>query len=267
MNPVTKALQELSYRIPRAILEKTFLSNVRPFSVLPTSLDARIRETVIEPRVMVDCNLMGGTETTIPLAGLSRQQVDSFTYIYRIPKEKTQGRTITRALSISYGQVGVLGTSSNIPMQGTSPLIDAAAGLLQSQMPIPAVSTAQCQLIGENVIMVIDTVAIPQDIYLRCWLENDSSFNHLQPTSYKDFSKLVELAVKSYVYNHNMIPMDRAYIAGGVELGQFRSIIESYSDAEENYQTFLNEVWRKVAVLNDFHGKRRHISQITGGNW
>jgi len=267
MNPITKALQELGYRIPRAILEKTFLSNLQPFSYTPTSLDARIRETVIEPRVMVDCNLMGGTEATIPLGGVPRQQIDSFTYVCRIPKKLTQGRTITRALSISYGQVGMLGTSSNIPQQGTSALMDAAGGLLASALPIPAVSTAQCQLIGENVIMVIDTVSIPQDIYLRCWLENDTAFNHLQPTSYKDFAKLVEFAVKSYIYNHNQIPMDRAYIQGGFELGQFKSIVDGYADAEENYQTYLNEVWRKVALLNDFHGKRRHISLVTGGNW
>lgn len=267
MNPVTKALQELGYRIPRAILEKTFLSNLKPFSLMPTSLDARIRETVIEPRVMVDCNLMGGTETAIPLATVPRQQIDTFTYVYRIPKTLTQGRTITRAISISYGQTGILGTSSNIPMQGTSPLMDAAAGLMLSQAPIPMVSTAQCQLIGENTVMVIDTTAIPQDIFLRCWLENDSNFNHIAPTSYQNFAKLVELAVKSYVYNHNQIPMDRAYIQGGYELGQFKSIVDGYADAEENYQTYLNEVWRKVAVLNDFHGRRRHISQVTGGNW
>lgn len=267
MNPVTKALQELSFRIPRGILEKTFLSNLQPFSLQPTSLDARIREKVIEPRVMVDCNLMGGTEAAIPLASVPKQQIDTFTYVYRIPKRLTQGRTITRAISISYGQTGILGTSSNIPLQGTSPVLDAASGLLMSHAPIPTVSTAQCHVIGENTVMVIDTTAIPQDIFLRCWLENDTAFNHLQPTSYKDFSKLVELATKSYIYNQLILPMDRAFLHSGFELGQFKSVVESYSDAEENYQTFLNEVWRKVAVLNDFHGKRRHISLVTGGNW
>lgn len=267
MNPVTKALQELGYRIPRAVLEKTFLSNIRPFSLMPTSLDARIREIVIEPRVMVDCNLMGGTEVHIPLGGVPRQQMDNFTFVYRVPKNLTQGRTITRALSVTYGQTGYIGHTSNIPVRESSAIMDAASGMINSLLPIPMVSTAQCQLIGENTVMVNDTVAVPADIWLRCWIENDAGFNHLQPTSYKDFSRLVELAVKSYIYNHNVITMDRAYIHAGMELGQFKAIIDSYADAEENYQTFLNEVWRKVALLNDFHGKRRHISRITGGNW
>lgn len=265
MNPITKALQDLRYTVPQQILEKAFIANTAPYNIVPISLDTIIREKVIEARVMVDCNLMGGTEVNIPLNAVERTQVDNFTFVYRVPKAMTQGRSITRALSVSYGQGNIVGYTA-MGFNGTSPMLDAASGLLNSHLPITNVSSAYCQLIGENVVMIVDTIAMPADVYLRCWIENDINFNHLQPTSYMEFSKLVEYAVKSYIYMKMTVLMDQAQIHAGFELGQFKNIIDGFSDAEANYRTQL-DTWGTVAILNDFNAKRRHIQLLTGGAW
>ena len=62
MNPITKALSELKFRIPKPILEKAFLPK-KTWGGLhhktPVSLDYRIREAVIDARVMVGAQVRG----------------------------------------------------------------------------------------------------------------------------------------------------------------------------------------------------------------
>jgi hypothetical protein len=42
-------------------------------------------------------------------------------------------------------------------------------------------------------------------------------------------------------------------------------VLESYSDAEENYQTYLSDVWRAVAKMNDRESYRRLMKVAIGG--
>lgn len=268
MNPITYALNQVRFEIPREILEKLFITQFAAqhcyYKPTPISLDARIRDEVITPRVLMDCNMMGGTETHIRLTGLPREDVDAFTYVYRIPKTLTQGRSITAALSVTFGEGAVVGATNLVPMRGNV-LLDAASGLLNSSTPIPMISTAKVKLIGENTILIADNMSMPTNIFLRCWLENDTNFNHINPRSYPAFSKLVVLAVKAYIYVNAMIPMDMGEIFAGNQLGRFKEVIDSYSDANEMYMTHLTEVWGRVAVLNDFDAHRRHIQLLVGG--
>lgn len=264
MNPISYALKQLRYSIPVEILEKIFISSIWHNAKQPVSLDARIREEVIEDRVLPDCNLKYGTEATIQLFDLPKEQVDMFMWIYRIPKFKTQGRTIVRALSVSFGEGTYVGATSVAPRQGNA-MLEATMGLFNSAMPIPIVSTANVQVIGENVILVQDNMALPINVYLRCWLENDSNMNHIQPTSYAKFAEMVELAVKAHIWVKCQIPMDRAFIFSGAELGRFGSIIDSYAESNEMYKTFRDEKWGKIALMNDRMAHNRIIRRNIGG--
>lgn len=264
MNPVSYALSALEFSIPREILEKVFLSNIWQNAKQPYSLHARIREQVIEGRVNIDCNLMHGTEATIPLIGVPKEQIDMFMWVYRIPKFLTQGRTITRALSVSFGEGAIIGATNMAPSQGNA-LMDAAAGLLNSSLPIPIIASSNCQVIGENTVLIQDNMALPVNIYLRVWLENDANMNHIQPASFPQYAKLVELAVKAHIWVKCQIPMDRAFIFSGSELGRFGSIIDGYADANEQYCTHRDEVWAKVAYMNDKMAHTRALKRIMGG--
>lgn len=266
MNPITYALNNLRMHIPLEVLEKTFLGLNPSRFVTPVSLDSIIRDQVIDAKVMVDCNLIGGTEVYIPLQGLPFQRIDNFTSIYQIPKSLTQGRSITTALSVAYGFGSPIG-GSNMGLRNSNSLLDAASGVMASQAPIPDVSTAYVSLIGENTIMIQDNMSLPANIALRCKLENDSNFNHLKGPQYMQFAELVLLATKAYIYVKNQIPMDRAYLSGGQDLNAYRTIIDGYSDAAENYNTYFSTVWRRSAILGDYQAHRRHMALITGGRW
>jgi hypothetical protein len=267
MNPITKALSDLKFKIPKPILELTFLPKI-PFGTGRqrnlVSLDYSIRDAVIEGRVLVDCNLVGGMEITIPLMNIQPEYAADYKVIWRIPLSETQNRRITRVYSLIFGRGGVP-TLTTPYGQGLSALEDAARGLLTSQTPIPQTSIANIQLIGENVVMAHMNLAPTSQLYLRCRIENDSELNNLPPTSALMFSKLVELATKAYIYNILYLELDRAELAGGSDLGRFTSIIEGYADSETLYQEYLTEHFRKILFMSDTMSHRRHLKSVTGG--
>lgn len=270
MNPITYALNNLRMHIPIEVLEKTFFGLNPSRFVTPTSLDSIIRDQVIDAKVLVDCNLIGSEEVYVPLQNLPATRVDNFTTIYNIPKSLTQGRSITSALSVAYGfgsPIGANMSGGNMGLRNSSSLLDAASGVMMSQAPIPDVSTAYVTLIGENTIMIQDTVALPGNIALRCKIESDANFSQLSGPAYMQFAELVLLATKAFIYVKNQIPMDRAYLSGGQDLNAYRNIIDSYSDAAVNYNDYFRTVWRKVSILDSYQSKRRHLGLITGGRW
>lgn len=263
MNLISKAIQEVHFNIPIQILERTFQDPRLHQRGIPVSVDARIRSEVIDKRVRVDCNLHGGLQATIPLASLQPEQLDPFSAIYRIPKSMTQGRTISSALSVSFGQ-NTRYPGAHQFLNRTSPLDSAVSQVLDSALPVPVVSTAYVQLIGENTIFIEGELTLPRDIYLRCVLTYDEEFSNIKPGSYLAFCQLVVLATKAYIYQHHQIPMDMGYLHGGMTLGTFKEIVDSYADANELYYIHLNEVWRKVAVMNDEQTFRRSLKLLVG---
>lgn len=267
MNAIQKALADIKFKIPRPVLEEVFLRQEGFTSTIkmPVSLDYRIREKVIDARVIPDCNLVGGTEVAIPLQDVVPQWIDPYKVVFRIPKSLTENRSITRVYSLSYGHGGAPNISGGFPNQGGSAMMRAASAMLDSHTPIPDVSNAHVQLIGENTVLAHANITPQPYLYLRCVLEADDEFTHLKPTSYKAFSKLVEFATKSYIYNNMIIPMDQGVLSGGMPLGRFREVVDGFADADELYDQHFEEVWRKVSMMNDTAALHRHLKMITGG--
>lgn len=265
MSPITKAIDEVMFTIPRPVLEAVFINRTQNFRALPVGLDEQILNLVVRPRVMVDCNLVGGTEAFVSLDGLDVARINEWSSVYRIPKTRTQGRSIMSVLNITFNHpLAVLNYGVNASCQNT-PLMQAARGLLDVHGPIPINSTARVQLIGENVVMVRDTTALPANVYLRCILANDETLSHIQARSYRPFAKLVGLAVKAYIYNEYVIEMDMGELYGGQQLGQFKATIERYVDAEELYQTFLDEKMSKILFMSDEESFSRFTRLVVGG--
>lgn len=266
MAALQKSLDEVRFRIPRPILEAVFTQRDKAWRLQPTSIEDHILNEVVRPRVLVDCNLVGGAEVFIPLDGVPVERTNDYTSVYRIPKKLTQGRSIMAVLNItlsdptkasSYGVAA--GTQNTAMLQLGSAVMDAMG-------TIPVTSTARCQLIGENVVMVRDTIVLPANIYLRCIIANDENMSHLQLRSYRAFADLVVHAVKAYIYNEYIIRMDMGELYAGNQLGRFKEIIDGYAEAEQNYQDFLMGPWSKVALMNDQEQWTRLLRLQLGGS-
>ena len=141
----------------------------------------------------------------------------------------------------------------------------AAEALFNSANTIVMPSTARVELVAENTVMVRDTARVQATGFLRCLLAYDASMSQIQIGSILDFTELAVLGTKAYIYNAYKVPLDEGKVKGGFELGSFREIVESYSDAREQYNEYLRTIWRKVAYMNDRESYERLIRAQVGG--
>lgn len=251
MSAISKALSHIKFVIPHEVLQIVFINRLYKFNLNPISIDHSITTEVIRPRVLVDCNLIGGQEVFISLLGIPQYRTNDYTVVIKIPKDRTDGRSINSVLNITMTDPTRLSSYATTQLCQATPLLLMGQSVMDALGPIPITSTAYVQLIAENTIMVRDSIILPANSYLRCVLAMDEDLSHLQLRSYPAFSKLVEYAVKSYIFNQYIIQMDIAELQGGHNLGRFKEVVDSYSDAEENYQTYLKEVMQKVLFMND----------------
>lgn len=267
MNPIVKSLDEIKFRIPKEILNQVFRDKSFHFRATPISIDEQILSKVIRSRVLVDCNLVGGTETILALDGVPFERVDTYVTVYHIPKDLTQGRSIMSVLSVSYMTPGMMAMAP--AMQGfnpgsvTAPLM-AGQAMMDAMSHLPICSTAKAQLIGENTVMIRDIAPPVGYSYIRCILANDENMSHIQMRSITPFCKLVELACKSFIYNEYIVTLDQGQLYGGHDLGKIKEIIESYSEAEEQYQEFLTQKWQAISFMNDRESFERFTKLMIG---
>lgn len=273
MNPITIAIQQLHYKIPEPILREAFRDKTQGFYTgpmygFPESIDSRINNLVVKPRVLLDANLVGGQHAIIPLDGLMPVYSDIVNTVFEVPKDRTNNLSILSVLSAGYLPQWYFSNTSltNTSSCGYSDTSTTIQRIYDSMASIPPISNAYVQLTGENTVLIRVVSPTQLTYFIRCVLSNDPNLNNIKPRSIPAFSKLVELAVKSYIYNSLIITMDQAYLQGGQELGAFKNIVEGYSDAEEMYQTYLRETWSPTAFANDVHAYDRFIRlQISPG--
>ena len=267
MQALSKAIDEIHMRIPRQILDVVFNPRVNGWKHAPVSIDEYIMSQVIRPRVLIDCNLVGGTEDLISLEGLQRDTIDTYTYIYRIPKSVTQGRSIQSVLNVTFTDASRMSGYYGGGMANQySTMLQTGSAVMDAMGSIPMTSTAKVQLIGENVVMVRDSVILPSNLFLRCVLANDENLSHLQLKSYRPFAMLCVLAVKAHIFNEYFIQMDMGELHGGVNLGTFKTTIEGWADSQELYDKFLEEKWQKISFMNDTESYTRLLKITIGGS-
>lgn len=268
MTVLAAAIKELKFRIPPQIIEATF--KVSDFSRFNTgvSVDEQIRLNVIE-RVMYRCNLYGGTQVEIPLFDCETEFLDVYNTIIKIPFTKTNGRKIVMPLNVrTWYTTG----NTSLPFMpynsyNNSTLLDAAKGVMNSHLPTPAISTSSVSLVGPNIINVNGNGYQFNNTVLTCYLEHEEDFSNIKAPSFSYFFKLAELAAKSFIYNTMIVKMDKSALYAGYELGRLQSIVESYQDAEQMFEDYLENTWVRVARLNDHQAKRMHLAFISGGSW
>jgi hypothetical protein len=279
MNAIQKAIDELHFTIPKQILQLAFVSRHdaiwKVSSTGAASIDAQILNQVIRPRVLVDCDLVGGTQAMIPLNSFPLQSHDGVSSIIHIPKTASSGRSITSVLHVAFLSAPYQGQSalSNSVMastgftnQAVTATTTTAAAIVASYDTIPIISTARVELISENTILVRDIMALQSNAVLRCVIANEANMENIQIRSYRTFAKLCGFAVKSYIYNLLDILLGETALLNGMQLDAIKNQLEKYSDAEANYQDFLTNEWEAAAFFNDTTSTDRFLRLITGGN-
>lgn len=260
MNAINKALNEIKFNIPPEILNIAFMEYAGINTNKIITLDEMIITKVIKPRCMVDCNLMQGIEMKIDLNQCNVYRTETYEYLIDVPKAVTQGKSILVPLelicNVMYGNYYGSCSANNILSTGSLAYNNLAnASVIQS---------SKLELIGENNILVHDQSIIILNGILRARIEYDSNMSNLLPSSYINFGKLCILAVKAYIYNYLKVKLDKGYLYGGHELGVINEIIDSYSDANEQYYEFLTDVMRKTLYMTQSMNLNNFVKSMFG---
>jgi hypothetical protein len=275
MDIIRGALAEVKRRINRHILDKAFIKRDFTYRLTNQStVDDQIMSSVIRSRVLVDCNLAGGISALVPLDGLPVDKPNNYITIIRIPKTRTNGKSIISVSNVNYYDLGVSGLyggaagygyNTTLSANENTAAMNSAMGIMASLDHIPITSTSDATLIAENTVKITDVFTMPANAILRCVLENDEELSNIQPRSYPDFFQLVEFAVKSHIYNELIVDLDKGELVGGQELGIFKQIIEGYADSEQNYQDKL-KAWKAISFMNDTSAFHRYLKLTIGAN-
>lgn len=254
MNIITKALSEIYFEIPTQVLNAAFITSTRFNLGIDESIEHKILDKVIYGRVIPDCNLYGGQNVEIDLSQCPSTMTPDGSYIFKIPKDLTNGRSILSALSV------YTGIGSGVVSGPGGGLIGAAGQILGSGEQAPF--TGNVELIGENVIAVKYSSMPTHAGVLRALVEYHENMQDIPARGWGLFAELSVLATKAYVYVNTRIKANKAELYGGVTLDSLVNIIDDYANANEDYKLLLKEKWFKVSYMLDQTSHNRHLRRM-----
>lgn len=279
MNAIMYCINEIKQVIPYEVLHAGMTIDEDHQVSLLSNLEEKILNKVFKRRVLLAANVVGGIETIIPLGKIQPTHTEPMYTVYFVPPELTMDKEIMSALSLSYlptaGFMGVTGGfggphavyNANTPGHSNNTATMNVASRISSSVNASGIlSSAHLEIVAYNTIAVYAHYQSLANYGMRVVLQNDDNFNNIQPRSYQALSKLAVYACQAYLYNKLIIPINSGYLSGGQDLGMFKTILEGYADAEENYQTYLKEVWGKVAFMNDQTRYSNFLSSMLSPN-
>lgn len=270
MNAIEFALSRIRMAIPSKILDIAFYNHsMNEMLGEMISIDQNIRDLIIRDRVMVVINSINGEMKDVPLHSckiLSGSLLKG--YLYQIPKSQTEGRNVISIQNVTLKQMGSAFTGasnySNV-VSGNDMSTLVASSLRKSSIP-PRYSFTDFIYRNNNIVFLPTAISMfPIEAHFRCILENDANMTNLAREAQVAFGKLCVLACKGYIYNELLPKLDQGYIEGGAEIGVIKEMIDSYSDANEQFDEFLESTWYITSLYGDQTQRRRATRLMIGG--
>lgn len=250
-NAIDYAIGVITRQIPPQLLRKVFVEKDRFSAQRTVSPEYMIRHRIIEQIIIPDCNVMGGQHVDILTYDLPKQLVQSG-FLIEIPLEKTQGQHLTSVQVIGMDNGGLSVDSSIGGM--ASAIINQAKGYRSG-------FTNQVRLVGPNMVLV-ENIAITHT--LRGTIGYDNRISSLDKFYWNDFARLCVLATKALIYNDYILELGFLNSSGSTPNQYLVSTVEGYQQAQEDYQTMINEEMSKILILADPLAKRDHLKLATG---
>lgn len=256
MDLIQHALAEVKAQISPQLLARTY-NNPDDFGFQVTSINDYIKKNIITCRVLRDCNILGGQEMYIETrrATKIKQMRETSIYIYKASDWMGNGLiTVTdfRSGNMSpYGGCSSGGTSG--PPGDAGILGDAYKHAeFQARRKEEAYDiggSSLVRIIGDNAISIQNTLVPPIGVFTVIIGHNPDLTDMGRRTAIF-FSKMVVAAVKADIYNTTLLSLAEGDASRGFILTSISDVVNSYSDAEEEYQDYRLR-WGARAFEND----------------
>ncbi len=261
MSVIDKLIFEIKQAIPPPVLEVAFMKRKGRNHKYAGDLDWEIRNKVIDARIRVDLSILGAETINVPLRHAEVQFLENQDYrtVLRVPKSLTKGRPISQVIAFNYWfntvaadlNNGWQTSSYNIQSCGNSPMMGAAQQILRAASPAPINSSANVELIGENVVVINDYMGKVQQGSLTVRVGQDEELSNWNGAAIFHLSRYAVMAAKAWVWSNTIIDLDSGCLYGGAELSRIQQIIDGYADANDNYVDYRDEVIQAVNAMND----------------
>lgn len=246
-NAMGLAINRIMFSIPSEILTDTFRPR-EPFeATLP--LDMMIIEKVIRLRVLKDCNVFGGKTTKVVLRPeymekLKFDHSDDYTRtgpfsLYRVPPEEREGCPIVDIHHLTYAGNYAGHYPNATGWQGGTNVPALGQAVLDSHTFASTPPRPLAQLLSGDLVKLTPSQHAAVNWVMECRISYDENVTNMATSSMETFCNLCVAAVKSYIYNTNIIRINRGYVESGYVLDEWKTIIDSYSDQEQRYLELL----------------------------
>ncbi len=221
---------------PDEILRVTFRPEARQ-----TSIDYCIQEDIIKPKVLIDLQSKIGRPVDIPLLLEYREpamaQVSNTFFsgneveYYRIPSEvrcysNINGvRDLWAGPGAMYNDIHMI--HANAGYGNTE--WDVARFGLNSRTMGDAPFRPLVERMEDNIIKITPPL-VTDGYYLKATVEYDEEFTNCPTTLHNPLADLILIQIKRHVYLKNVIEVDAAKIVGGMELGEYKVLIDRYGE-------------------------------------
>lgn len=260
MDVINSAIRYIKRNIPAPILKDAFMgkNHIQVRNRPTNSVDARIREEIIDGQLHEDLSRIGGPQVVIDYDG-PIEELDDGTFVIAIPRSLTRNRRIVQVIRVGLDGIQAKSVSHNTLNRSSNATMNAVGGIVAAHSTIPDINTAKVEIIGDNVIRIRDYYFQGGNFLIECLIEFDRNMGELFGPYQSDFNKLCLLATKAYIYNNLALEIDEARISGGRGLARYTQIIESYADTAEMYDSLLEEEWGRILQLNDPGRRESHL--------
>jgi len=249
-NPLDIALTKIHNSIPVEILEFAFQK--RKSYELVTSIDNLIIEKVIRARVAKDMNVYGGKVKDILLRNeyvepMARNIDDAHLHtgkfsLYRIPPEARDSLPIVEVSNVKFWGMYVGNCDPMYANVFGANFNTLAHSVLDAHTFSSSPRKPDVTLLSGDLVKVLPSQHAQIRWVLSCRLAFDDCFTNLNTTAIEPFADLCLYATQAYIFMQTTIAVDKAYIQAGYAVGQFKSILDSYADANQKYDETLNLV-------------------------
>lgn len=248
-NALDIALTRILFEIPREILEYTFRTGENWEATYP--LEEMIIHRVIRTRVYKDTNIFGGKTKSIVLLPqykeiMQRTPADVYMNtgphsLYRIPPHEREGCPIVDVHNLTFrGNYAGYVPNTNGWAGGVN-VSTLGQGVLHSHTFADSPPRPNVTLLSGDLVRLSPSQHSLITWVMTCRIAYDQEFTNLSTSSLDTFANLCVAAVKAYIYNKLVIPMGKAYVQSGYEIGEFKMIVDSYSDAITRYNELLTD--------------------------
>lgn len=263
MRPIDYALNYISLRIPKEILEIGLINNDNTDDL--TTLNDKLVRNVINKYVRPDLDMNGGSLLHINIDQCQVTPVNNqIEFLIRVPKHLTDDLSIIRPLNLSSRMLYSDQTQIYSGTRATS-MLNIASKMINAVDDQPRLTTTNLELIGDNLIRCREPIGMRMYQHLQVIVENKENFSNIQPQYFDKFAEMCLACTKMAIYTNSVISLNEGYIKGGHEISVIKEIIDSYHDEFERYEE-LKTVWRKISVLNDQHRMHKLIKITCGGH-